>query len=78
MADPYVGKLTFFRTYRGVIASDSRVHNSRSGEEERLGQLYVIRGKEQISVAHLRPGDIGAVAKLDSTLTGDTLCAKEH
>jgi len=77
-ADPYVGKLTFFRTYRGIIASDSRVQNSRTGEEERLGQLYAIRGKEQISVPHLRPGDIGAVAKLDSTLTGDTLCAKEH
>jgi elongation factor G len=77
-ADPYVGKLTLFRVYRGIMASDSRVHNSRSGEEERLGQLYVLRGKEQISVPHLRPGDIGAVAKLDSTLTGDTLCDEEH
>jgi elongation factor G len=77
-ADPYVGKLTLFRVYRGIITSDSRVHNSRSGEEERLGQLYVMRGKEQISVPHLRPGDIGAVAKLDSTLTGDTLCDEEH
>ncbi|MGD8997669.1 MAG: elongation factor G [Anaerolineae bacterium] len=77
-ADPYVGKLTLFRVYRGVIASDSRVYNSRSGEEERLGQLYVMRGKEQISVRHLRPGDIGAVAKLDSTVTGDTLCDEDH
>jgi elongation factor G len=77
-ADPYVGKLTLFRVYRGTIASDSRVHNSRSGEEERLGQLYVLRGKEQISVPHLRCGDIGAVAKLDSTVTGDTLCDEEH
>jgi elongation factor G len=77
-ADPYVGKLTLFRVYRGIMASDSRVHNSRSGEEERLGQLYVLRGKEQISVPHLQPGDIGAVAKLDSTLTGDTLCDEEH
>jgi elongation factor G len=77
-ADPYVGKLTLFRVYRGIIASDSRVFNSRSGEEERLGQLYVLRGKEQISVPHLRPGDIGAVAKLDSTLTGDTLCDESH
>ncbi|MGD9029867.1 MAG: GTP-binding protein, partial [Anaerolineae bacterium] len=77
-ADPYVGKLTMFRVYRGVIASDSRVYNRRSDEEERLGQLYVLRGKEQISVPHLRPGDIGAVAKLDSTLTGDTLTDEGH
>jgi elongation factor G len=67
-----------FRVYRGVIASDSRVYNRRSDEEERLGQLYVLRGKEQISVPHLRPGDIGAVAKLDSTLTGDTLTDEGH
>ncbi|MGD2143770.1 MAG: elongation factor G [Anaerolineae bacterium] len=77
-ADPYVGKLTYFRVYRGMMESDSRVYNTRSGEEERLGQLYVMRGKEQISVPHLRPGDIGAVAKLADTLTGDTLCDEDH
>jgi elongation factor G len=77
-ADPYVGKLTYFRVYRGVMASDSRVLNTRSDEEERLGQLYVMRGKEQISVSQLSAGDIGAVAKLTDTLTGDTLCAEEH
>jgi len=77
-ADPYVGKLTYFRVYRGVMASDSRVLNSRTGDEERLGQLYVMRGKEQISVSQLPAGDIGAVAKLSDTLTGDTLCDEEH
>jgi len=77
-ADPYVGKLTYFRVYRGVMQSDTRVHNSRADEEERLGQLYVMRGKEQISVSALQPGDIGAVAKLTDTLTGDTLCDEEH
>lgn len=77
-ADPYVGKLTYFRVYRGVMRSDSRAYNTRAGEEERLGQLYVMRGKEQISVSHLPPGDIGAVAKLAETLTGDTLCDEEH
>ncbi|MFO7743452.1 MAG: elongation factor G [Anaerolineae bacterium] len=77
-ADPYVGKLTYFRVYRGVMRSDTRVYNSRADEEERLGQLYVMRGKEQISVPHLRPGDIGAVAKLANTLTGDTLCDEDH
>jgi elongation factor G len=77
-ADPYVGKLTYFRVYRGVMASDTRVLNVRTSDEERLGQLYVMRGKEQISVSELPPGDIGAVAKLTDTLTGDTLCDEEH
>jgi elongation factor G len=77
-ADPYVGKLTYFRVYGGMMESDSRVYNSRAEEEERLGQLYVMRGKEQIPVPHLRTGDIGAVAKLAHTLTGDTLCDKGH
>ncbi len=77
-ADPYVGKLTYFRVYGGMTASDSRVYNSRAEEDERLGQLYVMRGKEQISVPQLHTGDIGAVAKLAHTLTGDTLCDKGH
>jgi len=77
-ADPYVGKLTYFRVYGGMIESDSRVYNSRAEEEERLGQLYVMRGKEQIPVPHLHTGDIGAVAKLAHTLTGDTLCDEGH
>jgi elongation factor G len=77
-ADPYVGKLTYFRVYGGMAESDSRVYNSRAEEEERLGQLYVMRGKEQVPVPHLRAGDIGAVAKLTHTLTGDTLCDKGH
>ncbi len=78
MADPYVGKLTYFRVYGGMMKSDSRVYNSRAEEEERLGQLYVMRGKEQMPVVHLHAGDIGAVAKLSHTLTGDTLCDKGH
>lgn len=77
-ADPYVGKLTYYRVYRGTMRSDSRVFNQRLGEDERLGQLYVMRGKEQISVPLLRAGDIGAVAKLANTLTGDTLCDSGH
>ncbi len=77
-ADPYVGRLTYFRVYGGMVESDSRVYNGRAEEEERLGQLYVMRGKEQIPVPHLRTGDIGAVAKLTYTLTGDTLCDKGH
>ena len=77
-ADPYVGKLTYFRVYGGMVESDSRVYNSRAEEEERLGQVYVMRGKEQMPISHLHTGDIGAVAKLSDTLTGDTLCDKGH
>lgn len=78
VADPYVGKLTFYRVFSGTITSDSQVYNPRSGEIERLGQLYVMRGKEQISVDQITAGDIGGVAKLDETVTGDTLCDRDH
>ncbi len=78
LADPYVGKLTYFRVYSGLMESDSRVFNSRSGETERIGQLYILRGKDQIPTDRIRSGDIGAVAKLGNTSTGDTLCDKGH
>jgi elongation factor G len=74
MADPYVGKLSFFRVYSGTLESDSRVFNPRVREEERLGQLYTMRGKEQIPVARVPAGDMGGVARLSETQTGDTLC----
>ncbi len=77
-ADPYVGKLTYFRVYSGTLESDSRVHNSRSSSEERIGQLYAPRGKEQIPVKQVVAGDLGAVAKLQGTESGDTLCDKGH
>jgi len=77
-ADPYVGKMTYFRVYGGMLSSNSTIYNSRARAEERVGQLYVVRGKEQIPVDRLRAGGIGAVAKLSETLTGDTLCDKGH
>lgn len=77
-ADPYVGKLTYFRIYGGMLESDARVWNRRTNTEERLGTLYVMRGKEQIPVPRLHAGDIGAVAKLSETITGDTLCDRGH
>lgn len=77
-ADPYVGKLTYFRVYGGLLASDSRVYNANKSQEERIGQIYVMRGKEQIAVSSIKSGDIGAVAKLSVTGTGDTLCDKGH
>ena len=64
MADPYVGKLTLFRVYSGTLKSDSVVFNSSTGKEERVGQLFVTKGKEQIAVSEIGPGDLGAVAKL--------------
>jgi elongation factor G len=74
MADPYVGKLSFFRVYSGTLESDSRAFNGRTREEERLGQLYTMRGKEQIPVPRVPAGDMGGVARLSETQTGDTLC----
>lgn len=77
-ADPYVGKLTYFRVLSGAIKSDSHAFNSASQREERLGQLFSVRGKTQEPVAQIIAGDIGAVAKLQATSTGDTLCAKDN
>jgi elongation factor G len=77
-ADPFVGKLTYFRTYGGTVTADTRIFNATKSQEERLGQLYVMRGKEQIPVHTIKAGDIGAVAKLTVTSTGDTLCDKAH
>jgi elongation factor G len=78
LADPYVGKLTYFRVFSGALESDSRVFNASRGEEERLGQLYFLKGKEQDPADRVPAGDIGAVAKLQETATGDTLCDKDH
>ncbi|MCD6345705.1 MAG: elongation factor G [Anaerolineae bacterium] len=76
-ADPYVGKLTYFRVYGGIAASGITVYNTRVEDHERLGQVFVMRGKEQLAVERLHAGDIGGVAKLGETLTGDTLCSKD-
>jgi len=78
LADPYVGKLTYFRVFSGRMESDSRIFNSSRGEEERVGQLFFLRGKEQEPADEVPAGDIGAVAKLQETSTGDTLCDKDH
>jgi elongation factor G len=78
MADPYVGKVTYLRVFSGTLQSDSRAFNATKGQEERLGQLFLLRGKEQIPVKDIIAGDIGAVAKLQSATTADTLCDKDH
>ena len=77
-ADPFVGKITYFRVYSGMITSDSRVWNQSKSVEERLGTLHLLRGKEQIALKVVHAGDIATVSKLASTSTGDTLCDKGH
>ncbi len=78
MADPYVGKLTYFRVYSGSFKSDSHIYNANRQRDERVGTLLCVRGKAQEAVAEVPAGDVGAVAKLQETVTGDTLCTKEH
>lgn len=77
MADPYVGKLTLFRVFSGTLRSDSTAFNVRTGKDERVGQLFLISGKDQIPVSKIGPGDLGAVAKLQDTTTNDTLSSKD-
>jgi len=73
-ADPYTGRLTYFRVYSGTFHADSQVYNSTRGERERIGPLLVPVGRKQESVPSLVAGDMGLVSKLRTTLTGDTLC----
>ena len=77
-ADPYVGKLSYFRVYSGVVSSSSQVWNANKSSMERIGQLFTMLGKNQQTVAQVTAGDVGAVARLSVTATGDTLCAREH
>ena len=77
-ADPYVGKLAYLRVYSGNLSSNSSVFNANHGRDERIGQLYVIRGKAQEPTDTLVAGDTGAVAKLQETNTGDTLCQRDR
>ncbi len=75
--DRFVGTLNYFRIFSGKLEGGHSYFNAEKGQEERLGQLLVMRGKEQIPVPVLHAGDIGAVAKLSATQTGDTLSTKE-
>ena len=76
-ADPFVGRLTYLRIVSGTLNADSHVWNVNHNADERVGQLSVLKGKTQEHVPSLVAGDIGAVAKLAQTVTGDTLCTKE-
>lgn len=74
IADPFVGKLSLFRVMTGKAKADSTVYNSNKDKQEKIGTMYFIRGKAQTPTQEIIAGDIGAVAKLQFTGTGDTLC----
>ena len=77
-ADPFVGKLSYFRVYSNTLHSDSQVWNATKNSAEKVSQLFMARGKSQENVAEIVTGDIGAVAKLSATSSGDTLCNRDR
>ena len=77
-ADPFVGKLSYFRVYSGTLKSDSHLWDEVSGESERVGQAFHVTGKTQQAVKEIVAGDIGAAPKLTSVLTGHTLSTREQ
>ena len=76
IADPYVGQVSLFRVLSGTVRPDDHLVNSRTGTDERLHGLLTLRGREQEPASELVAGDIGAVAKLATTVTGDTLAPR--
>jgi elongation factor G len=78
MTDPYVGKLTFFRVYSGMLAAGSYVYNSTKDRRERIGRLLQMHANKREEIGEVRAGDIAAAIGLKDTRTGDTLCAEEE
>lgn len=78
VADPYVGKMSYFRVFSGVMRGDSRVYSMPSATEERVSQVFNPRGKEQLPTTEITAGDIGVVNKLAVTATNNTLCDRGH
>ena len=77
VSDPFVGHITMFRVFSGKVRPDTSVHNATQGTDERIGQLFALKGKDHESVSEVPAGDIGAVAKLPHTHTGDTFSTKD-
>ncbi|MGE0814375.1 MAG: elongation factor G [Vicinamibacterales bacterium] len=73
VADQFAGRITLFRVYQGTLTSDSTIRNRTRDVDERLGSLQIMQGKTTVAVAEIKAGDIGAVAKLKETRTGDTI-----
>ena len=78
ISDPYIGRLNLFRIMTGKLDNTMSIYNVEKDTMEKVGHLYIVRGKVQIEVNELHTGDIGALAKLSNTSTQDTLAAKEH
>lgn len=76
IVDPFIGKFTLVKVITGVLKSDSTIYNATKDQDEKIGKLYLLRGKEQIEVSELHAGDIGAVSKLTVTGTGDTIALR--
>ncbi len=75
VADPFVGKLSYFKVISGKVSADTPLMNMRTGEMERINKVLIPKGKKQEDAPYIGAGDIGAVAKLNNTATGDTLCS---
>lgn len=75
IADPYVGKLSFIKVFSGEMRQDSTIVNTRTNKTEKVGKLYIMCGKKQTETDCVSTGDIGAISKMSSPLTGDSLCA---
>jgi elongation factor G len=76
VSDPYVGKISMYRVFSGRLRPDASVHNATKNIEERVGQIFTLKGKDHDPLSEVPAGDIGAVAKLAHTNTGDTLTTK--
>lgn len=78
MADPFVGKLAFFRIYSGTLQAGTYVYNSTKGKKERVGRILRMHANHREEVQEAYTGDIGAIVGLKDTTTGDTLCDEKH
>ncbi|MBP2625658.1 MAG: translation elongation factor [Firmicutes bacterium] len=76
-ADPFVGRLSYIRVFSGVMKPDSMLYNASRDKTERVGNLFTLRGKHQEALTNVYAGDIAVVAKLQETVTGDSLCEKD-
>ncbi|MEA2476213.1 MAG: elongation factor [Actinomycetota bacterium] len=76
ITDPYVGRVSFFRVYSGTVTGDTSLYNATQKIDERVGHVFTMRGKTQETLSEIPAGDIGAIAKLNHTVTGDTIADK--
>jgi elongation factor G len=76
--DPFAGKLSLIRVYSGTLKADSTVYNASKQQKEKVGSLFHVQGKKHVTTQALTAGQIGAIAKMKETLTGDTLCSESN